>query len=101
MGLPRVVIVSLVVIWVVCFIAFIFEGVAAVGSGNSFEYKLLNVQFPHVAGLLLLCMATSSGLLWANYRNDDFRVAEQIVYSAFFGISVFGLMLMVPLVLAI
>ena len=101
MGLPRVVIVSLAVIWVVCFIAFVFEGVAAVGSGNSFEYKLFNVQFPHVAGVLLLCMATSSGLLWANYRNEDFRAAEQIIYGALFGISVFGLMLMVPLVLAV
>jgi hypothetical protein len=68
MELPRVVVGLLVVIWVVCFIAFVFEGVAAVGSGNSFEYKLFDVQFPHVAGLLLLSMATSSGLLWANYR---------------------------------
>ncbi len=101
MELPRVVVGLLVVTWVVCFIAFVFEGVAAVGSGNSFEYKLFNVQFPHVAGVLLLCMATSSGLLWANYRNEDFRAAEQIIYGALFGISVFGLMLMVPLVLAV
>ncbi len=101
MELPRVVVGLLVVIWVVCFIAFVFEGFAAVGSGITFEYKPIGVQFPYAAGVLLLCIATSSGLLWANYRGDDFRAAEQLVYGVLFGISVFGLILVVPLVLFI
>ncbi len=65
MELPRMVVALLAFIWVVCFIAFVFEEVAAVGSGITFEYKLFGVQFPYAAGVLLLCMATSSGLLWA------------------------------------
>ena len=101
MDLPRVVIVLLVLIWVVCFIAFVFEGILAFASGITREYKLIGVPFPYVAGVLLVCMATSSGLLWANYRHDDFRAADQLVYGALFGISVFGLILVVPLVLAV
>jgi hypothetical protein len=91
MELPRLVIFFLALIWVVCFIAFVVEGLLAFGSGITFEYKLYGVQFPYAAALLLLCMATSSGLLWANYRNDDFRMSEQLIYGALFGISVFGL----------
>jgi hypothetical protein len=99
MELPRLVIFFLALIWVVCFIAFVVEGFLAFGSGITFEYKLYGVQFPYAAALLLLGMATSSGLLWANYRNDDFRMSEQLIYGALFGISVFGLILVVPLVL--
>ena len=101
MELPRVVIGLLVFIWVVCFIAFVVEAVMAVGSGTTFEYKMFGVQFLHLAAVLLLGMATSSGLLWANYRNDDFRAAEQLVYGALFGIWAFGLILVVPLVVMV
>jgi hypothetical protein len=48
MELPRLVIGLLVFIWVVCFIAFVFEGVAAVESGNSFEYKLFGVKWNYL-----------------------------------------------------
>ena len=91
----------LVIIWVVCFITFVLEGILAFGSGTTFEYKLYNVQFPYAAGILLFGMAASSGLLWANYRDEDYRGAEQLIYGALFGISVFGLILVVPLVLAV
>ena len=47
------------------------------------------------------CMAASSGLLWANYRGEDFRGAEELIYSSLFGVSVFGLMLSVILVLSL
>jgi hypothetical protein len=99
MELPRLVILLLALIWAACFVAFVVGGFLAFGSGTTFEYRVHGVQFPYAAALLLLCMATSSGLLWANYRNDDFRISEQIVYGALFGISVFGLILVVPLVL--
>ena len=56
---------------------------------------------PYAEVLLLLGMASSSGLLWANYRGEDYRAGEQLIYGALFGISVFGLILGVPLVLVI
>ena len=96
---PRLVIGLLMFTWVVCFITFVVVGNLAFVSGTTFEYKLFGVQFPYAAAVLLLFMATSSGLLWANYRGDDFRAGEQLIYGALFGISVFGLILVVPLVL--
>ena len=47
----------------------------------------------YVAFALLACMAASSGLLWRNYRGVDFSGAEETIYGALFGVSVFGLML--------
>jgi hypothetical protein len=93
MELPRMVVVLLALIWVVCFISFIVESVLAVGSGTTFEYKLFGVQFPYVAAVLLAGMAASSGLLWANYKDQDFRGTEELIYGSLFGVSVFGLML--------
>jgi len=84
-----------------CFIAFVIAGNLAFVSGTTYEYELFGVQFPYAAALLLLYMATSSGLLWANYRGDDFRGAEQLTYGEVFGISVFGMILVEPLVLFI
>ena len=47
----------------------------------------------------MACMAASSGLLWFNYRGADFSGAEETIYGALFGMSVFGLMLSVVLAL--
>ena len=44
-------------------------------------------------------MAASSGLLWFNYRGVDFSGAEETIYGALFGVSVFGLMLSLLLAL--
>jgi hypothetical protein len=52
-----------------------------------------------VAFALLACMAASSGLLWFNYRGVDFSGAEETIYGALFGVSVFGLMLSAMLAL--
>ena len=62
-------------------------------SGTAFEYSLYGVQFPFVGFVLLTFMVVSSGLLWANYRGEDFRGAEQLIYGLLFGLSVFGFML--------
>ena len=35
-------------------------------------------------------MAASSGLLFFNYRGEDFREAEQFISGSMFGLSVFG-----------
>ena len=59
-------------------------------SGNTFEYRLYGVQFPFVAFVLQTFMVVSSGLLWANYRDEDFRGAEQLIYSTLLGLSMFG-----------
>ena len=90
----------LAVIWVACFVCFAIAGQLAFASGTTFEHRLYGVRFPFVAFGLLACMAASAGLLWANYRGDDFRGAEQLIYGALFGLSVFGLMLSLVLVLS-
>ena len=59
-------------------------------SGTTFEYRLYGVQYPFVAFVLLTFMVVSSGLLWANYRDEDFRGAEQLIYGFLFGLSMFG-----------
>ena len=100
MGLARVIIVLLAVIWVACLVCFAVAGQLAFASGTTFEYRLYGVQFPYVAFVLLACMSASAGLLWANYRGEDFRGAEQLIYGGMFGISAFGLMLSLVLVLS-
>jgi tryptophan-rich sensory protein len=97
--LPRIFVALLVIIWVGCFVCFAGASQLAFVSGSTFEYRLYGVQFPYVAFALLVCMATSSGLLWANYRGQDFRDAEELIYGCFFGLSVFGWMLDAVLVL--
>jgi hypothetical protein len=61
--LPQVVIGLLLFTWVVCFIAFVVAGNLTFVSGTTDEYELFGVQFPYAAAVLLLYMATSSGLL--------------------------------------
>jgi hypothetical protein len=39
------------------------------------------------------------GLLWANYRSEPFRSAEQFIYGSLFGVSAFGFMQSVILAL--
>ncbi len=99
MGLARPIIWLLIVVWLVAFGWFTVLSVLAYATGNTFEYKLFGVQFPFVAFALLACMAASSGLLWFNYRGVDFSGAEETIYGALFGVSVFGLMLSLILVL--
>ena len=99
MELPRVVVALLAVIWVACFVCFTVASQIAFVSGTTFEYRLYGVQFPYVAFALLACMTASSGLLWAHYKGQDYRGAEELIYGCFFGVSGFGLMLSVVLVL--
>jgi len=79
MELPRIVVVLLAIIWVGCFVCFLVVSQLAWVSGNTFEYKLRGVQFPYVLLGLLASMFASSGLLWANYKGQDFRGAEQLI----------------------
>jgi tryptophan-rich sensory protein len=99
MNLMRPVVWLLVVVWLVAFGCLAVASVQAVASGDSFEYRLYDVQFPFVAFALLACMAASSGLLWFNNRGVDFSGAEETIYGALFGVSVFGLMLSLLLAL--
>lgn len=100
MELPKVVVALLVIIWVACFVCFAVLSQMAWVSGNTFEYRLYSVQFPYVTFTLLTLMSASSGLLWKNYRGEDFRGAEELIYGCFFGLSMYGLMLNAVLVLA-
>lgn len=84
-----------------CLAFFIVVSVMAVGSGSTFDYNLSGVQFPYLAAVLLAFMTASSGLLWANYKGEDFRGAEETIYGSLFGVSVFGLMLSAILVLSL
>src|SRR3712207_8260359 len=100
MGLSRPIVWLLVVIWLASFVCFVVVSQLAFVSGTTFEYRLYGVQFPYVAFVLLACMTASAGLLWANYRGENFRGAEELIYGALFGISAFGLMLSLVLVLS-
>ncbi len=99
MWLPRSLILPLVVVWSACFVGFVLASLRAYASGTTFEYVLFGVQFPYVMAVLLALMSASSGLLWLNYRGEDFRGAEELIYGSMFGVSVFGLMLSAVLVL--
>jgi len=99
MNLMRPVVWLLVVIWVASFVCFIVVSQIAFVSGTTFEYRLYGVQFPFLAFALMVCMAASSGLLWFNYKGVDFSGAEETIYGALFGLSAFGLMLSLLLVL--
>jgi hypothetical protein len=101
MGLPRLIVWLLVVIWVVFFVCFVVVSQIAFVSGTTFEYRLYGIQFPYLAFALMACMAASSGLLWFNYRGVDFSGAEETIYGALFGVSVFGLMLSLLLALMV
>jgi hypothetical protein len=90
LGLARPVIWLLVVVWLVAFGCLTVASVRAAASGDTFDYILYGVQFPYVAFALLACMAAGSGLLWFNYRGVDFSGAEETIYGALFGVSVFG-----------
>ena len=78
------------VVWLLACGCFVVVAQLAFVSGNTFEYRLYGVQFPFVAFVLQTFMVVSSGLLWANYRDEDFRGAEQLIYSTLLGLSMFG-----------
>jgi tryptophan-rich sensory protein len=90
MSLPRPIVWLLLVVWLLACGCFVVVAQLAFVSGNTFEYRLYGVQFPFVAFVLQTFMVVSSGLLWANYRDEDFRGAEQLIYSTLLGLSMFG-----------
>jgi tryptophan-rich sensory protein len=90
MGLPRPIVWLLLVVWLLACGCFVVVAQLAFVSGNTFEYRMYGVQFPFVAFVLQTFMVVSSGLLWANYRDEDFRGAEQLIYSTLLGLSMFG-----------
>ncbi len=101
MWLPRPLVLPLVILWLACFVGFVLASLRAYSSGTTFEYVLFGVQFPYVMAVLLALMSASPGLLWLNYRGEDFRGAEELIYGSLFGVSAFGLMLSVVLVLLV
>jgi len=101
MNLARSIVWLLVVVWLVAFGCLAVASVMAAASGNTFGYRLYGVQFPYVAFALLACMAASSGLLWFNYRGVDFSGAEETIYGSLFGVSVFGVVMSLILVLMV
>jgi hypothetical protein len=101
MSLARPIVWLLVVVWLLASGCFVVVAQLAFVSGNTFEYRLYGVQFPFVAFVLLTFMVVSSGLLWANYRDEDFRGAEQLIYSTLLGLSMFGFMIITVLGLAL
>ena len=101
MGLTRPIVWLLEVVWLVAFGCLTVASVMATASDNTFEYILYGIQFPYVAFALLTCMAASSGLLWFNYRGVDFSGAEETIYGSLFGVSVFGAVMSLLLVLMV
>ena len=97
--MPRPIIWLLVLLWANCFVGFTLASLRAYASGTTFEYELSGVRFPYVIAALLAPMSLSSGLLWFNYRGEDYRGAEELIYGVLFGLSLFGLALGVFLAL--
>lgn len=83
----------LAILWSACFVVFALASFRAYAGGTTFEYEFSGVQFPYVMAVLLAFMSAASGLLWFNYRGQDFSGAEETIYGALFGVSLFGLML--------
>lgn len=101
MDLPRPLIWALTGLYGLCFAGFAVAGMLALTSGGlAYEYEVFGVGLPKVLAALLLGMAVSAALPWAHYRRDSFTAFEETLYGVLLGISVFGLILVVPLVLA-
>ena len=93
------IVVALVLVAAASFGCFVAVSLAAYASGSTFEYRFSGVQFPYVACALLAFMAGPLGLLWLNYRGEEFRGAEETIYGSLFGVAAFGFALSVILVL--
>lgn len=91
--MSRWMILPLIVVWSACFVGFALASILAYADGSTFEYELLGVRFPYVMTALLALMTAPSGLSWLNYRGEDFRGAEELIYGSLFGLSLFGLVL--------
>ena len=61
MGLPRLIVWLLVVIWVAAFVCFVVVSQIAFVSGTTFEYRLYGIQFPFLAFALMACKGSILG----------------------------------------
>ena len=101
MDLPRPLIWALTGVYGMCFAGFVVVGFRSMVSGvPTDEYEVFGVGLPEVLAALLLGMAVSAALPWAHYRRDSFTAFEETFYGVLLGISAFGLVLVVPLVLS-
>lgn len=101
MNLPRPLIWALTGVYGLCFAGFVAAGMLAMTRGGlTYEYEVFGVGLPKALAVLLLGMAVSAALPWAHYRRDSYTAFEETFYGVLLGIAVFGLVLIVPLVLA-
>jgi hypothetical protein len=101
MNLPRPIIWGLTIIYLVSFACFFALGLLAWSNGGyTHEYELFGIAAPRILAMLLVVMAVSASLSWLHYRGESYTAFEETFYGVLLGISVFGLTLSIPLVLA-
>jgi hypothetical protein len=101
MNLPRALIWVLTVVYGLCFAGFAVTGLSAMARGGStHEYEVLGLGLPKVLLALLVGMAVSAALPWAHYKRESYTAFEETFYGVLLGVSAFGLIMVVPLVLS-
>ena len=101
MNLPRALIWVLTVVYGLCFAVFAVTGLSAMARGGStHEYEVFGLGLPKVPLALLVGMAVSAGLPWAHYKRESYTAFEETFYGVLLGVSAFGLIMVVPLVLS-
>lgn len=99
MDLPRPLIWALTGVYGLCFAGFaVAEMLAMTSGGPTHEYEVFGVGLPKVLAALPVGMAVSA-LPWAHYRRDSYTAFKETFYGVLLGLSAFGLILVVPLVL--
>lgn len=69
-------------------------------GGATHEYEVFGLGLPNVLLALLVGMAVSAALPWAHYKRESYTAFEETFYGVLLGISAFGLIMVVPLVLS-
>jgi hypothetical protein len=102
MRLPRPLVWVLTVVYLLCFAGFVSAALLAYSHrGYVHEYVVLpGVGLPAALAALLVVMVVSAALLWLHFRHDAYTAFEETFFGVLLGIAVFGLMLVLPLILA-
>lgn len=91
----------LTVVCLSCFVGFLSAALLAFGSGGYVhEYVLLGIRLPVVLTTLLVMMAVCAALPWVHFRRNAYTAFEETFFGVLLGISVFGLILVLPLLFA-
>ena len=68
--------------------------------GYVHEHVVLGIRLPPALAALLVMMAVCAALSWLHFRRNAYTAFEETFFGALLGIAVFGLILLLPLLLA-